>query len=565
MSQLSTVQTPRVNFCAYFFLISCVLPASALALSDVGSPVNATSESCAQTVPSVKTLEAAQTRIAEIELAPQNIFNENKPGERTDLFRLANRLHTPTRPEVLRAQLLFNAGDILQQRLLDESARNLRKLTFLREPQFSLRCYRKEANSVEVVLTTRDVWTLSPIAEFSRKGGANVSKFGIEDSNFLGYGKTLEFVVRSDRNRNTSSLRYRDPNLAYSRQQLDVLLAKNSDGHAVNLAIESPFYALDTRRQWLLAAGDVDAEQTRSVFGEEVDRYRQQSQRAELGLGLSAGLQAGWAQRYFFGVRYERERFNALPLVSTLATPENRTFAYPFFRVEGIEDDFSTTFNQDQIGRTEDQAFGMQYQLEIGLAADALGSDRNQALLRAELADGVRMTPQQLLFWDVQGRTRVGNGGSEDNLLAASTRYFFRQSDQASFYVALSGDFGRKLDADKELVLGGENGLRAYPFEYQRGSKRAVFTVEQRYFTDWKPFRLFQVGAAAFVDVGRVWGDSSVPESQLGTLKNVGIGLRLGSTRAARANNLHIDLAYPLDGRKQDRGFAFIVETRTSF
>ena len=65
--------------------------------------------------------------------------------------------------------------------------------------------------------------------------------------------------------------------------------------------------------------------------------------------------------------------------------------------------------------------------------------------------------------------------------------------------------------------------------------------------------------------MAKVWGKASVFDEDLGTLADFGIGLRLGSLRAARANSLHIDLAYPVNGRQADRGLQLIVETRTSF
>lgn len=543
------------------------LPAFLLLTLTFSSTAAAAKADCAAMVPDPSTLRALGARIGQILFEPQDIFDERKPGERTLVFRTVNRLHVRTRPAALAAQLLFKSGDPYSPRLLDENARNLRRLAYLREPQFELRCFRQPPDApptVDVALITRDVWTLNPLLEYSRKGGENVSTIGVEDRNFLGLGKSIELKFRQDRNRNTRSLAYHDQNLGFGRRTLDVLLADNTDGHTLDLRLEQPFYALNTRRQWLLGIGKVDVEQPRSVFATEVDRYRQQATLADFGIGWSAGLDSHWVHRYFAGVRYERQRFSTVPGLSTLPPPADRELLIPYFRVEGIQDDFATTFNQDLIGRTEDLALGWNYALEVGQTAESLGSDRTATLLSARVADGIRIAAKQLLLLEAHAHTRLGTQ-REDTLTGMSGRYFYRHSDQSTFYAALSGDFGRNLDADRELVLGGENGLRAYPFDYQQGSSRALLTLEQRYFTDWQLLRLFRVGAAAFVDVGRVWGDSAVPSPQLGTLRSIGVGLRLGSTRAARANILHIDLAYPLDGRAQDRGLALIVETRATF
>jgi hypothetical protein len=48
-------------------------------------------------------------------------------------------------------------------------------------------------------------------------------------------------------------------------------------------------------------------------------------------------------------------------------------------------------------------------------------------------------------------------------------------------------------------------------------------------------------------------------------LRDVGVGLRLGSARSGLGNVLHIDVAMPLDGGDDIDGVQFLVETKRSF
>jgi hemolysin activation/secretion protein len=73
------------------------------------------------------------------------------------------------------------------------------------------------------------------------------------------------------------------------------------------------------------------------------------------------------------------------------------------------------------------------------------------------------------------------------------------------------------------------------------------------------------VGAAAFVDAGRTWGDNPTGTPSLGLLKDVGVGLRLGNARSASGNVLHIDLAFPLDGDSSIDSVQLLVETKAKF
>ncbi len=91
-------------------------------------------------------------------------------------------------------------------------------------------------------------------------------------------------------------------------------------------------------------------------------------------------------------------------------------------------------------------------------------------------------------------------------------------------------------DPTQTLQLGGDNGLRGYPLRCQSGTRRALVTVEERFFTDLYVWRLFRVGGAAFVNVGRAWGGSAGGNANTanpGWLADARVGLRIVNTRTA--------------------------------
>jgi outer membrane protein assembly factor BamA len=506
-------------------------------------------------------------RIRHIVISPQPIFDESKPGERKRIFRLTNTLHVSTQEQTIRAQLLFAEGDIYSERVLRETERNLRKLRFLREPE--IRELARGDGYIDLEVRTTDVWTLSPTVSFGRSGGANRSSIGVEDLNFLGLGKKLELQFKQSRDRDSKVLAYSDPNLGFGRWTLDAAYSLNSDGHSTLLALEKPFYSLQTQNSFGLTINDEDALLRRYALGEELGSYRRQLQAAELYFGHSAGLIDGWTQRRSIGVAFEQADFANAPsqsLSSVGALPQNRRLALGFVQWDWLQEDFATTFNKDQIGRTEDEAFGQLYRIRAGVGS-ANTSNTNTGVAgfyQLGASDGFRLSPTQSLFYQLSLSGRYESAAFNNQLLNAEARYFYRHSDRSTSYLSLNSRYGRRLDLDQELILGGEQGLRAYPVAFQTGDKSAVLTFEQRYFTNYQPFRLFSVGAAAFADVGRVWGSNAAGAPMLGTLKDVGIGLRLGNLRSARASMLHIDVAWPLD---DPRGSSpqFSIETRTRF
>src|SRR5690606_38589523 len=183
--------------------------------------------------------------VGDIVVTRYPIFNPNDPEENNALFRLVDTLHIDTRETVIRDQLLFETGDPLSKRVLSETARALRDSDYLYDAR--VWPYRICGNRVDVEVVTREVWTLSGGASFSREGGNDESSISISDDNFLGYGKTFSLSSTSSTDRDGIEFSYDDPNVGGSRYTLDLIYADNDDGFHSSIEVMRPFYSLDTR------------------------------------------------------------------------------------------------------------------------------------------------------------------------------------------------------------------------------------------------------------------------------------------------------------------------------
>jgi hypothetical protein len=65
--------------------------------------------------------------------------------------------------------------------------------------------------------------------------------------------------------------------------------------------------------------------------------------------------------------------------------------------------------------------------------------------------------------------------------------------------------------------------------------------------------------------MGRTWGTTPVPTPQLGLLKDIGVGLRLGNARSSFGSVVHLDLAAPLNRTSGISALQFLVSTQQSF
>ncbi|HVN98664.1 MAG TPA: hypothetical protein VMT49_01375 [Steroidobacteraceae bacterium] len=518
-------------------------------------------------LPDDAALEAAGARIGTITIRSEEIFDLGDPRENKWLYRAANHLHRTTRDGVIRAQLLFASGEPYRHRLLEETERNLRQLTFLREPR--IRPVAWHDGLVDILVETHDVWTLQLGPSFGRSGGKNDTSFEFQDHNLLGSGKTLLAGTSRGVDRDSTYAEWRDPAAWGSHWQDSFRWANNSDGREWRVQLARPFYALDVHHAAGLTIADSTGEDSRYSLGSEYDRYQHAARLLDAYGGWSAGLHLGHVLRLSAGWREERDAFNTLyagtpPTALNLAPiPANRDLEYPYVRVDWLTDQYRTTRNQDLIARTEDVAFGLDAALQIGLASGAFGADRRAWIYVLGATYGARLGESQQLYAGASVNGRNESGGAVDVRSSASLAWYWRTSPHTLTHVRVSGDAGHALDLDHYYSLGGDNGLRGYPLRYQLGESRAQLKIEERLYTDWSLWRLFNIGGAAFFDAGRTYGDNPIGVPQLGWLRDVGIGLRLGNDRSSLGNVIHIDIATPLDGRNLSK-LQFLVSTEAT-
>ena len=207
-----------------------------------------------------------------------------------------------------------------------------------------------------------------------------------------------------------------------------------------------------------------------------------------------------------------------------------------------------TAENKDQISRTEDFLMGRRVTASIGWSDESFGADRDALVYAVSASQGFGTLGEHALLLNVQAQGRLESGDSRNAEFAFGARYYHRQSDKWLTFASITGSAGHALDLDNPVFVGGDTGLRGYPILYQNGESKVVATIEQRYFTEWYPLRLFRIGAAVFADVGRVWGDNPIGPERREWLSNVGVGMRIAPTRFSSRKVFHLDIAVPLDG-----------------
>ncbi|MFQ5608939.1 MAG: hypothetical protein ACE5F8_01560 [Woeseiaceae bacterium] len=507
---------------------------------------------------------APGTEIGSVSVVRHNVFDPNDPKESGAFYQFFNRFHVVTRDHIIRQQLLFAEGDFLDPRLLDESARILRANRYLYDASLSAK--KGEDGKAHVTVETHDIWSITPELSISRKGGENETVIGLEEDNLLGLGQRIRLFRADDVDRTSTTFEFFDRQIGRSWVGVHLVASDNSDGDRLFLSIDKPFHALDARWSAGGWASDDDRETSLYSLGDEIAEFRHERRFHTGWGGWSSGLINGWVRRWTAGLVYDDNEFSTVP-VPTLpaAAPEDRKLVYPYIGFELLEDDFQRTQNSDQISRSEDFFMGTRLAATVGWSDTSFGADRDALIYTLVAGKGFGSMDKTALLTSATVRGRHESGDTANATSNVKLQYYWRQSEKLLFFTLIDATVGHDLDLDSPVQIGGDSGLRGYPLRYQAGDGRVLVTVEQRYFTDWYPFRLFRVGGAIFFDAGRTFGDNPVAGPNLGWLRDVGIGLRFAPTRLSTKRVVHLDLAFPLDGEPTIDDVQILLEAKRSF
>lgn len=469
--------------------------------------------------------------ISSITIESNNVFETDLPADDKLVYRAANRIHYITRDPVIMRELLFEPGDRYDAALAAETERNLRALPFIRRAEV-VPTVNKDGG-VDVLVRTFDAWTLEIVANYKRAGGSTSMKAGLAEGNILGQGKSGSVVYNRDWGVASKSFTYKDRQFLRSKHLQYSMAAQTAPGNDhFSLALDRPFYASVARSAMggTASYGSVtEGPVTRRVL------------EAGVNYGISMAPSTERTRRFKFGLLAHRAD-------STGPVPDTERSAVIQLGAEWEELDFLTARRIKKFTHDEDFNLGFGILPSIGLAPAirALGTKETQILPGVAAHKGFTWG-DQLLLLNAGYSSRYANGKNSHLLIMFDAVYFLRglRYQTLAFHTGL--DLGWRLDPAAPLVLGEFNGLRGYGVGQFTGSRRFLFSMEDRVYVWDNLLRLLDIGAVVFFDSGYVWPASGTVK--LGDLRNsVGAGIRIAPSRSAGNSPVRIDLARALNG-----------------
>ena len=486
-------------------------------------------------------------KIRHIEFKTRSVFDANDPRENNRLYMFLNKLHINTRPKVIRAQLLFKEGDLLNIKHVQESERILRKRSYLTNAYI----FPKNicADQIDITVVTQDSWALEPQFSISRKSQNTQTGFAIADGNIMGSGSSFVVGYSENQARNLISYDVSNPHLFNSSISARLYYADTSDGRNTIVKIERPFHSLNT--PWATGFYTEDLTLVDLIYniGIQINEYNHQSMVNEAYLGMATEVSNASTKRLVVGVTNEEDAFYATE--NTLqAIPIGRKALYPWIEYQYLQNRFGVFKNINQIQRPEDIALGHNARFRLGYAGTQFDNPDDVVRFIGEYSHIKSLSELHILEskLSLNGRHHSRIDGIDSTVLGIAFNYNYFQDEKNRWYAGFSYDIGRDLAQYEELTAGDITGLRGYPTDFQRGEERYVFTLERRYFSDVHIFNLLRLGAVVFFDMGKSWGVDTYGASPV--LTDVGFGLRLSSTKVRIGNVIHIDVATPTSARE---------------
>ena len=478
--------------------------------------------------------------IGVIEIVNHEVFDEPVSGVSMP-YRIANKFHIQTRNVVVERELLFATGDPLDRELLEQTERNLRELSFLRDARVETTEVDEDGDGrsdrVDVRVMTWDTWSLAPRIDFQQVHDRTIWEAGASEKNLFGLGKSITVTHRTNLDRSNDRVSYTDPQLVGSNVSMVASLAKLSDGDEQFLQLDRSYLSL--RDPWAWSVGGGSFSRTDPIYesGTEIGRLRHRGQWGDLSVGRAIRRGAQHAVRMHGAYRLRDERVGN----------DGRDFGIAEVGIRSISHRFVRLTHINQFERSEDFNLGVESFGTVGLSTPTLGGGEARALFLA-VGHARGITFGEAHFMVAEGRFdgRRERGDWRNAVATLQGRYLRKHAPRHVLLSRVTYQHGYNLDPEIQLLLGVETGLRGYPVRQFSGDRLLLLSTEERWFFADDVGQLFSLGVAVFVDSGFVWSEQQTVD--LSDLKSaVGLSLLLGSNRLSTRGGIRIDVGYGLN------------------
>jgi hypothetical protein len=478
-------------------------------------------------------LHAQAPTIDTVIIVTHDVFDVAEAG-RSPVFALANAVRFKTRPQIVRRELLFRAGEPYDSARVAETERNLRTLGLFRDVRIDT---TRMNGWLAAVVETRDGWTTELQLNARSTGGEFTRSAGLVERDFLGLAAAIGAQYRRDPDRTAVTL------LANWNRVLGTpLLAAGSyddrsDGRIGAWSLGLPFRALADRRS-LEVSGEAGRHRVLQFRdGDSVDAVQRRALRLRLSGAVAPYTGGNGYLRAGFLAQLKREAY--VPSADTLLPVPDSVSGLVGAQLDWRRARFLVVNHYNGFARDEDLDLSTRVRLAAWVAPAGFGYRRGGVGPELDLQAGAA-AGRAFVRLEVQANGLFTADGLDSGRVWSGLTLAARVASRHATILHLEAGMRQGMPPGSEIDLGHGLGPRAFDSHAFTGTRSAWGTLEHRWFAVDEVLHLLGIGLAGFVDFGGAWY-ADEPARAGG---NVGLGLRLGATRATGANVGRLDLSY---------------------
>lgn len=488
----------------------------------------------------------AESRIRNIIIDKHEVF-DSTDGDWFFAGALANFFHTTTKDYIIKDEFLFQSDEYLDEDKFNETERNLRKTFLFTKVRISLDSI--DDLNYDVIVHTKDKWSLQPALLFGSGGGNNNLGLRIAESNLIGTGTELsiEALNRTENNIGLQGIGILNKERIFrTPYTLNLAIVANKIRTDQVLKILSPYRTFATTMAYGIEA--------QNSYGNDFLYNRRLDTVLFLPFHLKKIL-AWWSNAW---LKSDKVFF------TTLFEYDDVDRSKPEYR-RAFDNSGKLLFQFSSVTNNYEKVTKINNYLDEDMPLGGYGS----AILGKIFPIGNR--GESYFYTGAQGEQSyyLGNLYIFAELAAGSC---FAQSEGKYTYQEFNGNVFYRLSEDlifttrfkqqttwnwgalRQLILDNDAGLRGYKLNSLSGDNRIIANAELRFLPNYT-FWIFNASAVAFWDLGTVW-DQSMKLYQTQFHHSVGFGFRLHNNKSTKeGNTLRFDFAYNFDTKKI--GFIF--------
>ncbi len=470
--------------------------------------------------------------------------------------KIGNGLHIMTHEGIIAQEVLFKVGEPYDSVKAAEMARNLRARGLFRKVEVDT---VPTDSGVVLRVITKDGWSTQADVRFRSAGSQTDWQLALIERNLLGTGTRFATKYRHTPDRNSLNFQFLQPRLLAKTVSLGVRYETRSDGDRGQVAVERPFFSLSDRNgiTTLFDARNERVLQFRDGVGDPSDSLRRR-----FALGRVEAAHAVYASpkgylRVGLTAQVRRDDYNAWPS-NTISRDITGTVG-PF--LEWRRANFAVTSGFARVGQDEDVDLSTFARIQLMAAPEAFGYRKDGLGGLAQVRLGTQLARGGFMWLDGRVNGVVTSAGLDSgSVVLGSTVVLKPARGQLAIGHADIGWIKNPLPGT-EFDLGFAVGPRGFPIHAFTGDRTYFSTAEYRVILANEVLKTLAIGVAGFVDHGGAWYAGA--KRRTGT--NLGLGIRLGPSRVADANQTRLDLAYRFKNDQEKAGWVFVIASGLTF